>query len=262
MASKINFPKIKPFNNKSQVTIFIILGLIIVVIVILFFLLRAPPTVRTFNEDEPQAYIESCPREAVEKAINLTSTHGGDIEPKGFINYLSQDITYLCYQNKFYDPCINQRPLLIEHLEKEITNYISPIVERCFNELKRNFEKRYNVEMESQMQLTTDLQSKNINIKINRDFKATRGEISQDFKKFEMNLKSPLYNFAEIAMEIVNQETHFCNFDVIGYMFLHPEYDVIKFITGDSDIIYVITERSTDQKFNFAVRGCVMPPSF
>jgi hypothetical protein len=150
----------------------------------------------------------------------------------------------------------------MKHIENEITNYITPIIEKCFNELKLNFEKRYEVTMGSQMEITTTLQSKNVNIKIARDFEAIRGDISRDFKKFEMNLKHPIYDFSEIAMEIVNQETHFCNFDVIGYMFLNPEYDVTKFITGDSDIVYVITERATNQKFTFAVRGCLMPPSF
>ena len=50
--------KIIPNSKKSQITIFIILGLIVIVLVILIFLLRAPPTVRTFDENEPQAFIE------------------------------------------------------------------------------------------------------------------------------------------------------------------------------------------------------------
>jgi len=251
-----------PSNKKSQVTIFIIFALIIVVLIAIFFILRASPTIKTFNENNPQAYVESCTKEALENALNILSLHGGDIEPRGSISFEDIDRTYLCYQNHYYDPCINQRPMLVEHIEKEITDYIAPIVERCLNELKINLEKRYEVTMNTPTELKTTLHPKNVNIKIKKEIKAVRGDISRDFDDFEINIKHPMHNFAEIAMEIVNQETHFCNFDVIGYMFLHPDYDVTKFITGDSNIIYVITERATDLKFTFAVRGCVMPPSF
>jgi len=252
----------KQLNKKSQITIFIILALILIVLIILIFLLRAPPKIRVFNEDEPQAYIESCTREYVEDAIFLISQHGGDIEPKGSISYENLDRTYLCYNNNYYEGCINQRPLLVEHIEQEITNYITPHLEECFKELVSNYGNRYNVELEKQMKVDTILQSKNVYVEIGRELDAERSDESRNFKKFSMHLNSPIYNFAEIAMEIVNQETKYCNFDVISYMFLYPEYDITKFITGDSNIIYQITERATNQKFTFAVRGCVMPPSF
>ena len=255
MASKINL------NKKSQVTIFVILALIIVVIVILIFLLRSPPKTKVFDEDEPQAFIESCTNEYVEDAIFYISRHGGSIEPKGSITFKDIDRNYLCYNNNYFEPCINQHPLLIEEIETEITNYIYRHLEVCFEELKQNFEKRYEVSLSPDMQVKTTLQHKNILIEIGRELETTRGDEARKFEKFEIHFDHPMYDLAEISMEIVNQETQYCNFDVIGFMFLNPEYDVIKFITGDSNIIYQVTERSTDQKFTFATRGCVLPPN-
>jgi len=254
--------KISPLNKKSQITIFVIMALIIIVIIAIFFLLRAPPEVRVFDENEPQSFIESCTKEYVEEAIFLINQHGGDIEPKGSVSFNNLDRTYLCYNINYFDPCINQRPLLIEHIEEEITNYIRPHLERCFEELKQNFEKRHEVSLDKEMQITTTLQPKNVYVNVGRNLEATRGENSRSFEEFEMHFNHPIYNFAEIAMEIVNQETEFCNFDVIGYMILYPEYDVKRIITGDSNIIYKITERATNQEFTFASRGCVLPPTF
>jgi hypothetical protein len=265
MASQItsnNKLSITPHNKRSQITIFIILGLIIIVLVILFFLLRSSPETKVFDENQPHAYIETCIKESLEKSINVLSIHGGDINPKGSVLYEDIEVSYLCYNNNYFKPCTNQRPLLIEHIENEITDYITPKVETCFQELRANFEKRYDVDLETNMELTTKLQPKNVYVEIKRELKTTRDGKTQSFDDFKVHINHPIYDLAEISMNIVNQESQFCDFDVLGYMILYPEYDVTKDLSGDSNLIYTVTERSTDQKFRFAIRGCLMPPSF
>ena len=119
-------------NKKSQITIFIILAMILVVIIILLFLLMRPKDFQVENIENPQAYIESCTREFTEEAINILSENGGDINPKPSTMFRGVNITYLCYNANFYEPCIMQRPDLINHIENEITNYIEPRVNNCF----------------------------------------------------------------------------------------------------------------------------------
>jgi hypothetical protein len=63
-------------------------------------------------------------------------------------------------------------------------------------------------------------------------------------------------------MEIVNQEITFCNFDELGFNILHPEYDVRKFITGNSDIIYSVKDIETEEDFVFALKSCTLPAGF
>lgn len=248
-------------NKKAQVTIFIILGLILVVGFIIIFLLIKPPEIKLVDEDNPQAFIESCTRGAVEEAIGLLSKRGGDISPKGYISFKGEEITYLCYINDFYEPCINQRPLLIEHIEKEITNYITPIIAECFIDLEIDLGNRYDIETGS-IRVTTILQSKNVVVNIDKNFKMSRKGEAREFIDFRMNLVHPIYDFAKLSMEIVNQEIRFCNFDELGYMILHPRYDITKFITGESDIIYTLKEVSTDQTFTFAVKSCTLPAGY
>lgn len=247
--------------KRSQVTIFIILGLIVVVSFIIIFLFFNPPEIRMVDENNPQAFIESCTREAVEESINLLSKRGGDINPIGYVTYDGENIAYLCYNEEFYESCVNQRPLFVEHIEKEITNYITPIVAECFYDLKSKLEKRYEIE-ESQIDIKTKLQSGHISVTINKNFKTIRKEEIREFNEFGMNMVHPIYEFAKISMEIVNQEIKYCDFDELGFNILHPKYDVKKFITGDSDIIYNIKDSETGEQFKFAIKSCTLPVGF
>lgn len=259
--------KFLPNPKTSQITIFIILGLIFVVgFAIVFFLIR-PPEIKIVDHDSPQAEVESCTKQAVEEAIDILSKNGGDISPKGFVSYNDSEISYLCYTSKYYRPCVNQRPLLVEHIEKEITNYITPKVADCFNNLKSKFGSRYNIQT-TNLDINTKLQSKYVTISVNKKFRMERTEEARnleelrDFNEFKMVMVHPIYDFAVISMEIVNQEITFCNFDEIGFMILHPEYDITKFITGDEDIVYKMKDYATNEEFRFAVRSCKLPAGY
>jgi len=248
-------------NNKGQVTIFIVLALIVVVGFAIVFLLINPPEVRVVDQNNPQGYIESCTREATEEAINLLSKRGGDINPRGSVSYEGESITYLCYNERFYESCVNQRPLLVEHIEEEITNHITPIVADCFFNLRKDLETRYEIE-ESEMIITTRLNSGQISVKIDKNFKTVRRGEVRDYNNFRMNLVHPMYQFAKISTDIVNQEITFCNFDELGHNILHQQYNIEKFITGNSDIIYSIKDLETEEDFVFALRSCTLPAGF
>ena len=261
---------VKKMNKKAQVTIFIILAMIIVVAIAVLFLLIKKPDLQIEDVENPQAYIESCTRELVEEAIGILSEQGGDIEPKGSTMFRGRDITYLCYNANYYIPCVNQRPLLIEHIQDEITNYIEPKVENCFQTLKTKLEDKSHVIEMGEMKITTTLQTKQVLVNINRDFKMTKRDSTREFKNFKMSLSHPLYELLKIVIEITNQEARFCNFDILGYMIFYPEYNLNKFRPGASeeqeidtgDVIYQIRHISTNQRFVFATRSCALPPGF
>lgn len=248
-------------NKFGQVTIFIIIGLILVIALIIVFFLFKPLEVRVVDENNPQGFIESCTRQATEEAIDLLSERGGDIAPRGYVSYEGEDIKYLCYNERFYEACVNQRPLLIEHIEDQITGHITPIVADCFFDLRQSLGNRYDIE-ESEMVIETRLHPGQVTVKIDKNFKLIRGGDVTDFNQFRMNMVHPLYHFAKISMEIVNQEITYCNFDELGYNILHPEFDVRKFITGNTDIIYTVKDLGTEEQFVFAIRSCKLPAGF
>jgi hypothetical protein len=246
-------------NKKAQVTIFVILGIVIVAsIILLFVLLISPPQINTIDENNPQSFIESCVQEALEGAVEMISENGGDISPRGYLEYNGTEITYLCYISDYYETCINQRPLLIEHFQNEINEYIKPKIADCFLTLKNELENRYDIET-SKLNVATSISSKNIHIKINKKFKMARQGSSFEIDEFNIQMNHPIYDLLTVAIEVVNQEARFCNFDELGYMILFPEYDINKFVTGDDDAVYTLTDTRTNKRFRFAVRSCVLP---
>jgi len=248
-------------NKSGQITIFIILALIIITVIAMLFLVFKAPAPEIIDEENPQAFIESCVKESVEEALDVLMPQGGDIIPKGSIFYNYVNITYLCYNANYYLPCVNQRPMLVEHIEGEITKYIEPRVSNCFNILENKLGDRYTIES-GEMQLQTKLIPNNIEINVNKDFKMSRENKVISFDNFKVNLVHPMYDITEIAMEIVNQEAQFCNFDILGFMIFYPRWNIEKFKTGDSNTIYSINDITTDKKFKFAVRSCALPGGF
>ncbi len=244
-------------SKRSQLAIFIIVALLIVVVALIIFLLWRRPTSGTITQD-PQSYIETCIQENAEQAINILSEQGGDINPELNINYMGGNYTYLCYNQGNYHSCINQRPMLIEHLQQEITDYVEPKVNQCFQNLKTELEDRgYEISMAGAT-INTELQTKRAIVSVKRKFVMTRGRETKEFENFQAKIATPLYELAEISMEIVNQEAEFCNFENLGFMIIYPEYDIRK-INYEGNLIYTVTDLQTSHSFKFAVRTCVLP---
>ncbi len=245
-------------NKSGQVTIFIIIALIIVVAIALIFLLRREPTTGVSPETDPQSYIEKCARDYTKEAIANLSRKGGDIEPEGSVMYKGEEITYLCYNANFYLPCINQRPMLIEHIEGEITNYIESRVKDCFSSLQQELEKRnYQVSLGS-MNISTELQTKTVIVTINRKLTITKNEEIRNFEKSEAQISHPIYDLAEIGNEIASQEAKYCYFNVDGFNSNYHNFEVRKDMIDDSKV-YSVKEIASGKEFKFATRGCVMP---
>jgi hypothetical protein len=243
-------------KRKAQVAIFIVLAIAIVAALVLYLLLRGPGA--TTGSSDPEAYIIDCIKDSAQKAATIIMENGGDIKPELTIMYQGKNITYLCYNQGFYKPCINQRPMLIEHIEEEITDYIRPDIEECFSSLSQELENRdYQVTI-GNMNVKTELQPKRAVVNVDREITISKSGQTTSIKNFEMDFTTPVYELSEIAMEIVNQEAQYCNFENLGFMIIYPDYDIRKERAEDS-LVYLIKEVNTQQQFKFAVRGCVMP---
>jgi hypothetical protein len=143
----------------------------------------------------------------------------------------------------------------------EITNYTRNRILNCFQTLKEKAEGRYDIEMSAETLINTELQPRQVTSEIKKNFKMRRGENIREFDNFKIINIHPMYEFAKIATEIVNQEAEFCNFDYQGYMILYPEFEITKDTKHNDYTIYTIKERSTNQEFIFAIRNCVMAPA-
>lgn len=246
-------------SNKSQVTIFIVLGLIIFVGIIAVFFFIGRGDIQEKEEADPQKYIEKCLRDAVSPSVDLVMENGGRISPELFIMYQSEKYNYLCYQKNYYLTCINHYPQLKNIIEAEIKQDSEEKVKKCFSTLKTNLEKKGWTVSEGVMDWKVEILPGKVLISVNKKLDISQESNTQNFKIFESTLLSPVFDLAMVAREIVNQESQYCNFEYNGFMLLYPNYD-IKRIDYDDSKIYMIKDRLTSKTFKFAIRSCAFAP--
>ena len=254
--------KYKIKMKRGQVTMFIIAGLLIIAIIALFFFLRKdilPYTPKKVATD-PESFLDLCLEENLTETLRIISSQGGYVENKLNIIYDGEKVSYLCYNQNSYVRCISQEPLLIQHLKEEIHKSLESDVERCFDELKKSLEKQnFEVSMESP-EFEAELVSERVLLKIKNNIELKKAGETSNLKEFQVIKKSKFFDLALIVQEILSQESWYCNFEQNGFMLLYPQYDIEKFRTGDSSIVYTVTDKKTEEFFRFAIRGCAIPP--
>lgn len=254
-------------KNKAQVTAFIILGLFIIAVILVVLWLRPGSDGGGQETQNPNSFLGTCLKDYVIEAVEEISSHGGYTEPELMIDFMFEDeprteIGYLCYNGGDYLSCVNQEPMLFNHLESEIGDYVSRDVRGCFDELTASYEEKGYVVDAIYRGFEVDLSENKIQIDINAEITLTKADESAKEENFRVSVPSRFYNLAVVAQKIVSREARDCDFDFINFMRLYPEYDVDMAQTLDSSEIYTVTYKDTEEWFRFAVRGCVIPPGY
>ncbi len=249
---------------RGQITIFVIVAILIVAAIVLFFLFRQGiiPGLPNAGEKNPNAAFQDCLKDKILETTDLISKQGGYVNPNLYKEFDGERLAYLCYNSNYYLSCINQEPMLIQHLKEEIKNNLKTKVEECFNQFKTNLE-RAGYEVNTNYKgFDVQLVPKKIIVDIDAEITTTKNKQTSSQKDFAIVFPSRIYELEVVAQEITSQEARFCNFEQLGYMLLYPQINIDKFRTGDGDTIYTIEDRKTGEKFKFAVRSCVIPPGF
>jgi len=246
-------------DKKSQVTIWVIVAVLLVSIILLFFLLRGKHGIEIFQPtpQNPQQFIEKCARD-----IAIMLPQGGYISPTNYKLYENNKVGYLCYTNKYYYSCINQQPMYIKFLEKEIKSYIEPKIKDCFFTLKKEYQDKKYLVNDGILDFDVELAPKEVRIEIDKKFEISRNEESKRYENFRARLNSPLYDLAVVAQEIASQEAKFCYFDYLDYSVKYPEFSIEKNQVGRAESvadIYVIRDKTTEKELLIAIRSCAMP---
>ena len=247
-------------KNKGQVTIFIIIAILIVGLAILFYFIIPGVEVTTvFDEKNPNAFIQTCLEDKIIDTIEIVSLQGGSIIPEHYFTYNNINIEYLCYTNENYETCVIQRPLLKQHIESGIENEIREDVINCFNALKESYEeKNYNVEM-GVGRTSIELLPKRVVASFDYTLTVSKDQTDR-YDSFSVILNNNLYELISIANSITEWETIVGDVDPRTYMALYPDLRVEKNLRDDGTKIYVLTDKKTGSKFQFASRSLVFPP--
>lgn len=254
-------------KHRGQVNMFIIAGITVIVIIalLLFYKGKLLPELDVGKEKNPNMFFESCVEGKVKEAISIMSLQGGYIKPKFKISFKFEDrdfeeIPYLCYTENYYVPCVNQEPMLIQHLNEEIKDYVKEDVEDCFNKYILELENANYVVDSSYEGFEVKLVPGRILVNIYGKITSTKtGETSKQ-ENFGVRIPTKFYDLGIVVQEIVSQEAEYCNFDILGFMMLYSDFEIDKFRTGESITIYRLKHKDSKEEFQFAVRSCVIPP--
>jgi len=264
-------------NNRGQITVFVIIGIVIVVGILLLFLfsgrLNPPPSVDDIvsAEEQPQESIEQCIGLAVEEASDLLIENGGYITksylnvtfiyPKGYYKQgIFEDVPYYCYTQRYRTRCIPQEPVLMEHLKDELEMYLEDKIEDCFDDFERELKRKaYSVNIGEKESQELILLPGKINIDIEREVVISKSGESKKFTDFSSTTNTRLYDMAEVIQEIVSEEARYCNSDYIQIMRYNTWAKITKYVTQSNIEIYTIKDMASEKEFMFAVRGCVLP---
>lgn len=244
-------------NKKSQVTVFIVLAIFIIAILAL--LLFREQVTEIFVPKSPVEQIEGCTQEFTKEGLEILKFQGGTIEPENYYLYQDNKIDYLCYTQEYYKKCVMQIPLLKEHIETQLVEYIRPNVNECINDLKTNLERQgYSVSYKEPLVLIS-LVPENVLMEIELDLNIAK-DTTESYKTIKTNIPSNMYNFAMIASSISNWEARYGDTEILNYMLYYPDLKVEKKKQNDGTTIYILTDRETQDQFWFASRSVVFPP--
>ncbi len=247
-------------GKRAQVTIFIIIAILVIAIGVLIYMYypRLRPTISVESQNPP-AYIQECMEEKISETADILSLQGGSVAPEFYYNYEKNKIEYLCYTNQYYQSCVVQQPMLIQHIQSEILNEIEDETVSCFNSMKESYEnKGYDVNMKPGDTVVELLPGKIITT-FNYEFVITKGD-TERYENFKIVLDNNLYELAAITNSIINWETQYGDAEITTYMNYYHYLKVEKIKQIDESTIYILTNRDTEKKFQFASRSYAFPP--
>jgi hypothetical protein len=248
------------WNKKGQVTIFIIIAILIVFAAVLLYLFYPQITTTLGSQEEtPQTYIQTCMEKEISTAVDTLSLQGGSFNVTNYLMYNDSKVEYLCYTNEYYRPCLLQQPMLKQHIEKEIKTKISNSVNKCFGSLKTDYEKQgYTAELKNGG-INVELLPKRVISTFNYTLTTTRGDVEK-YDSFVVILNNNLYELTSIANSILQWESTYGDAEVTAYMTYYHDLKVEKVLRESGEKIYIITDRNTGNKFQFASRSQMWPP--
>lgn len=246
-------------NNRAQVTIFIIIAIIIIVAGV-FLYLFFPQIQTTFIEEKnPPGFIEECMEDEIKETIETLSLQGGSINPENYFLYNDEKVGYLCYTNEYYVVCVVQQPMLKQHIENEIKNNIKNKADDCFETLKNNFESQgYAVNLK-EGETSVELLPQRVVVSFEKDLTLTKGDVER-YDKIGVVIDNNLYELVSISNSILNMETRYGDSETTIYMNYYHDLKVEKKKQSDGTTIYILTNRNTGDKFQFASRSVAWPP--
>ncbi|MDO8459509.1 MAG: hypothetical protein Q7S74_00200 [Nanoarchaeota archaeon] len=249
-------------SKRGQLAIWVIIALVLAASILIFFMLRRGPNL--FRTPEPgiidaQTFIEQCTEKNTQEALNIMLPQGGFVSPRNTKRYNNTNVEYLCENIGSYDPCINQHPMLLNEMKKEIGDYLYGNIADCFFDLQKEAEKRQGNISYGSILINVSLVPNKVKVKIIRSTTVSTKQETRTYDEFDVDVMSPAYDLAIVATEIAAQEAKYCYFENVGYHLLYPRFSITRYSFPESTKIYTIRDTKTGKYMMVATRSCAIP---
>lgn len=251
-------------GKSAQLTVFVIIAILIIALLAFVFYrpikeFFIPPTVSDLIP-------RTCLEKAVKEGVNLAMLHGGRINPELYFRYNNETLDYLCYTGEWYKTCVMQNPMLKQSIEKEAVAYSKVKLANCLTQMEEDFaNKGYELKIEGSKNPTITLEPKKIVVGFDMTAEIQKGEEPKrilDKEMFSSNFNSNAYDIVMIASSIQNFEARYGDSIIDTYMAFYPNIKVEKYKQSDGTKVYIITDRDTKEKLQFATRSLAWPPGY
>ncbi len=249
--------------KRGQVTIFIIVAILIVgLVALIFFIIPKTKTETGFDVQNPRAFIQNCMEDTVAEVVDIISSKGGSVVPEFYFMYNGERVEYLCYTNEYYKTCVVQQPMLKQHIESEIKTAIEGDVETCFTNLEESYRiEGYTAELQRGA-TEVELLPKRVVVNFAGYVLAVTKADTARHEAFSVVLNNNLYELISIANSIIDWEATYGEAETTAYMTYYKDLKVEKHTQQDGTKVYIISDRDTGSKFQFASRSVAWPPGF
>ncbi len=252
-------------DKRGQLTLFVIIAVVIIAIVLLviFLVPKTNNPQNTASESiDPETYISSCINDELEPMVDDIAVRGGDFEKNNCIFYGDICRKYLCYQTLPYRPCVNQEPLLQQHIEGLIKERLQEedVVDACVdNFINAAQRKGYETSVCNSPQFSVVLIPGQVTVPINCQMTLAKGEENKKFMNLNTSMSWPLFDFIMISQKIIDDEMRKTDFDPFSFMLSNTLIEIEKIRTSDGSDIYVLRDRATRKEFVFALKNYILP---
>jgi hypothetical protein len=227
-------------NKLSQITPFIIIGLVLLAGITVALIVRENGSIDKkvivpVDIDPVYSYVDDCVKKTLVNGIDYVSQKGGYYYTSD--HAIDMEIAYYLYKNQNYMPSK-------ETMEIELASYINSELQFCLNE----FYDLNDFTIEGgEVSSIVKIEDDKVLLKMNYPLSITKGEKTYTLDEFESSYKVRLGVVYNVAKQIIDDQIKNTEIICIGCLYdLGVKNDVfIKSVDYQGDMIYTITDENS-----------------
>ena len=261
-------------EKRGQVTTFIIVGIVLLLALAFIFFAKNTIIEGISGKAKVQSYLRGvmdniktetgkCVEKEARSAINILGKNGGYFEPKAYVEYYGEKISFSCANIPNDKRCLNNM-LSKTEMEERMKEYLMPRIKKCTNlaqfepsptKLISDYKLIYDPEA---VDLQVTINRKNVLLNLTMPVAIERADVKFLQNSFFKGVGVPFGDMVYVANDILNAEASVGDFSTLSYdLFSLNKYEIRRNLIPFKPFhkIYTVKENGYDYEFKFAVES-------